>query len=51
MNRRKRRRRPVAVVVAPPGGQCRAVAVSTGKRCRLPADATGYCGAFGHKAA
>lgn len=48
---RIRHRRVLSVVVVPPGDpQCCAVAVSTGKRCKLPADATGYCGTF-HKAA
>jgi hypothetical protein len=35
----------------PPGGfgQCRAIAASTGRRCRLDAGETGYCGHFGHR--
>lgn len=44
---RIRARKILLVVVAPPGDpKCRAVATSTGKRCKLDAGPDGYCGVF-----
>jgi hypothetical protein len=47
---RRRQARPLPVVVTRPDDpQCRAVAVSSGKRCKLPAGPTGFCEVF-HRA-
>lgn len=49
--RLRRRTGPLPVVVAPPGDpRCRAVAVSSGKRCKLSAGPSGFCEVF-HRAA
>lgn len=45
-----RQRGHTAPPLPPPAGpvQCSAVASPAGQRCKLPADATGYCGVFHH---
>jgi hypothetical protein len=48
--RLRRRTGPLPVVVTSPGDpRCRAVAVGSGKRCKLPAKPTGFCEVF-HRA-
>jgi hypothetical protein len=50
MKLRRKRRDVLPVIVAPPDDpRCRAIAVSSGQRCRLDAQPSGYCEVF-HKA-